>query len=324
MSEPSMTTLTATPTAPRFTTGQGVILVGLGAVGFSTGIIFMRTISGLDATVITFYRNLIAFLFFCAVMIAPGRREALHAGRYQAHWPHLIVLGICMGLTSVLYTYAVQHTTAATAVLLNNSSPLYVALLAPWLLREARPRRTWLSLGLAALGMALLTGLIGGPAETSTTPTDLSGPLAALASGFLYALPLMIGRYLGGKVSSMTRIWWGSGVTALMLLPLGLGADFAVVVDNLPLLIPLGVISLGVSYLMVFRGLNLIRAQTASITALMEPVSGVLIGLLIFQETLTGLGAIGVGLILLAIVLISRQPSSPQPDFAASAPESSV
>ena len=65
-------------------------------------------------------------------------------------------------------------------------------------------------------------------------------------------------------------------------------------------------ISLGVPYLMVFRGLHLIRAQTASITALTEPVSGVLIGLLIFGEVLTPLGAGGVVLILAAIVLIAR------------------
>ena len=298
-----MTTTTVTPSVSPALKWQGVILVGLGAVGFSTGIIFMRNISGLGPTAITFYRYLVAFLFFCALL--PRVREPLHVRRYRAQVPTLIGLGVSMGLTSVLYTYAIQHTTAATAVLLNNSAPLYVALLAPWLLKESRPRFTWISLGLAALGVALLTGLLEQPAAAAA-PTDLSGPLAALGSGFVYALPLLIGRFLTGKVSSMTQIWWGSGVSALLLLPLGLGADPAVVVRNLPLLIPLGVLSLGVPYLMVFRGLHLIRAQTASITALTEPVSGVLIGLLIFGEVLTPLGAGGVVLILAAIVLIAR------------------
>jgi drug/metabolite transporter (DMT)-like permease len=187
----------------------------------------------------------------------------------------LIGLGMAMGLTSVLYTYAVQHATAATAVLLNNSSPLYVALFSPWLLREPRPRATWISLGLAALGVALLTGLIGQPSPARQLRGDATGIVAALASGFMYALPIMIGRHLRGKVGSMTQIWWGSGVAALMLLPVALGTTSACGPQPADP-DPTGVVALGLPYLLVFQGLQRISAQSASITALLEPVSGVL------------------------------------------------
>lgn len=313
MTEETEFVLTSTPAAPPAGTSRaaqraaawpGVVMVGLGAIGFSTGIIFMRSIEGMIAPAITFYRTLFAFLFFCTLLVR--YREPLRIERYRPHVRVLIGLGMAMGLTSVLYTYAVQHATAATAVLLNNSSPLYVALLSPWLLREPRPRATWISLGLAALGVALLTGLIGQPSPASQLRGDVTGIVAALASGFMYALPIMIGRHLRGKVGSMTQIWWGSGVAALMLLPVALGTDFGVVARNLPILIPLGVVALGLPYLLVFQGLQRISAQSASITALLEPVSGVLIGLLVYQEALSPFGLVGVALILGAIYLISR------------------
>ena len=74
-----MTTTTVTPSVSPALKWQGVILVGLGAVGFSTGIIFMRNISGLGPTAITFYRYLVAFLFFCALLPACGSRSTCGA-----------------------------------------------------------------------------------------------------------------------------------------------------------------------------------------------------------------------------------------------------
>jgi drug/metabolite transporter (DMT)-like permease len=107
-------------------------------------------------------------------------------------------------------------------------------------------------------------------------------------------------------VSGITQIVWGSGVAAVLLSPFALRADLGTAAANLPLLIPLGIITMGLSYLLFFLGLQRISAQTASITGLFEPVSGMLIGLLIFQEGLTLLGALGSLLVLAAIALISR------------------
>lgn len=275
-------------------------LVALGAVCFSTVLIFTRVIQGLDTLSITFFRLLFGFLFIC--LLLTRQREALHMGRYRGDVPLLVGLGAAMGAAATLYTHAIQHTTAANAALLANSAPIYVALLAPWLLGEPRPRYTWPSLALALGGIVLITN----PGELRLGDGSLGGIAAGLGAGFCYSLTLLIGRHLRGRVSSITQIGWGAGVATLLLLPAALRLESGPVLANLPYLIPLGVLTIGVSYLLYFLGLQRTTAQIVSVVALLEPVSGVIIGLLLFQEALTPLSAVGSACVLGSIALISR------------------
>lgn len=278
----------------------GVLMVITAAFGFSLSIIFVRRIEGLNVTTITFFRSLSAFVMYAALL--PRFREPLHIARYRRYIPRLIGLGAAMCLTACLYTYALQHTTAANAALLNNTSPLYVALVSPWLLKEARPRWTWPGLALAGLGIVLITR----PGQFSLDPASMSGILAGIASGITYAIPMLIGRTLRSRVNGMTQIWWGAGITALLLSPFVLRGDLSPALDQLHLLIPLGVIGLGLPYLLMFQGLRRCTAQIVSVAALMEPVFGTLIGLILFGETFTLAGGLGAAFVLASIFLISR------------------
>jgi drug/metabolite transporter (DMT)-like permease len=202
----------------------------------------------------------------------------------------------------VLYVYAVRTTTAANAVLLNNTAPLYVALLSPWLLNEARPRHTWPSLALAMVGVVLVTGL------TDLTPThgEWTGIGAAVISGLTLGLTMLISRRLGKQVDGLIQGWWSTGVAALLALPLALLTPWSAVTRNLPLLVLMGVFAFGLPYLLYFFGLRRVNAQVGSLVALLEPVSGVLIGALLYQEVPSMLGGLGILLILASIYLISK------------------
>ena len=286
---------------PARTAWIGILLVMAGALCFSLSIIFVRQITDMPAPAIAGFRALFAFLTLSLALFR--WREPLHVARYRAHIPVLLGTGVAIAVTMVLYTYAIQHTTAANAALLVNSSPLYVAIFTPWLLKEARPRWTWPSIGLALLGILLITD----PASLRVDPAGLDGILAGAASGVTYALPMFAGRFLRGKVSSQTQIWWSAGVAMLVLAPFALQTPPAIIGANLPYLVLLGIISMGLSYLLLFMGLQRVSAQVASIAALFEPVSGMAIGLLIYAEAFTPLGAVGSGLVLLSIWLISRE-----------------
>ena len=135
---------------------------------------------------------------------------------------------------------------------------------------------------------------------------EFLGIVAGVVSGFTYALPMLMGRHLGGRVSGITQIWWGAGVAALVQMPFALNSGFRPTLAHLPLLIPMGVISLGIAYLLYFLGLQRVKAQVVSVVALLEPVGGILIGWLLFQEYLTPLGAVGSVLVLASIYLISN------------------
>jgi DME family drug/metabolite transporter len=276
------------------------VLVAIGAFCFSLAIPFVRWTHGLDSTTIAFFRALFGFLFLCTLLTK--FRAPLDFAAYRSSVRTLLVLGLFTSMTVTLYTYAIQHTTAAIAALLVNSSPIYVAVLAPVFLKEPRARYTWLSLILAIVG----TVCVSNPARLELDFDSVGGILTAAASGFTYAFVLMISRNLRGRVGGYTQTLWTNGLVALVLLPWAVRSSGPVVIDNLPTLIPLGIFSLGLSYLLYFQGLQRISAQVVSVVALFEPVSGALIGMIFFAEMPNLLGWVGGVLILVSIYLISR------------------
>jgi drug/metabolite transporter (DMT)-like permease len=286
--------------SPDHATRWGIALVLAGAVCFSMAILFVRLADGLGALSIAFFRALFGFVLLC--LFTSRQREPWQMRRYRAAIPRLVLLGVFVSMTVSLYTYAIRHTTAATAALLVNSTPIYVAVLAPFFLDEPRTRYTGLSLGLAVTGMVLVSD----PGQIDLTWAAMGGIVAAALSGFTYAFAMMIGRSLRGRVGGLTQAMWGVGITALVLTPWAFQPAAHTVAENLPVLIPLGIFSLGLSYLFYFMGLARISAQMVSVVALFEPVSGILIGLVFFQEVPNLLGWIGAALILGSITLISR------------------
>ncbi|MBN1565196.1 MAG: EamA family transporter [Anaerolineae bacterium] len=279
---------------------QGVAFVLVGAFCFSLAIPFTRWTHDLGTPVIVFWRAFFGFLFLLTLVTRD--HEPLRYPHYRHATRRLLLLGFCVVLTVIFYTYAVQHTTAAIAVLLVNSAPIYVALLSPWLLNEPRSPYTWISLGMALVGMALLTDLtqLGGASG------DLSGVIAAALSGLTYGSVMMVSRSLRGSIQGLTQNLWAMGLIVLIMIPFALSAPLDTLVDNLPVLIPLGVFSLGMSYMFYFLGLARVSAQVVSVVSLSESVFGVMMGVIFFAEVPNVLGWLGGALILVSIYLISR------------------
>jgi drug/metabolite transporter (DMT)-like permease len=279
---------------------HGIALVIIGAFCFSLAIPFIRWTDGLDIGAIAFWRAIFGFLFLASLVT--HWREPLQFAAYRESRRALIALSMFVSLTVLFYTYAVQHTTAANAALLVNSAPVYVAVLAPFILKESRARHTWISLGLALAGMILVSD----PARLDVESGELGGIIAAALSGLTYGGVMLISRSLRGRVTGLTQNLWSNGILALILLPWALQAPARATLDNLPVLIPLGVFSLGMSYLLYFLGLARARAQVVSMASLSEPIFGVVMGLVFFAEVPPVTGWIGGALILSSIALISR------------------
>jgi len=279
---------------------QGVGLIIIGAFCFSSAILFVRLTDGLGALTIAFYRALFAFIFLS--LLLPKYPEAAQVAKYRTAIPILAALGLIVALTVALYTYSIKHTTAANAALLVNSSPLYVAVLGPLLLKEKPAKYTAISLVLAVIGIVLLSD----PQHLEVGSEAWDGIMAGALSGFTYAWAMLIGRKLRGRVTGLTQTMWSVGITMLVLTPWAFAAPGHRVVENLPYLIPLGIFSLGLSYLCYFSGLQRIPAQVVSVVALFEPVAGILIGLIAFGEVPGLLGVFGGVLILISIYLISQ------------------
>lgn len=228
-----------------------------------------------------------------AAVIALAFRKKLHfTGSFEQLGAALAYAG-----TVVLFVVANKMTTAANAILLQYTAPVYVALFSPWFLGERAQRNDWLSLALIILGMMLFFG----------DELSLQGYLGngvALMSGFCFGwLTLFLRRHRAE--SSITALVLGNLLAGLIGLPfmfesmpdakgwLGLGL--------------LGVLQLGVPYVMYSLALRHVRAIEGILIPMIEPVLNPVWVFLLLGETPGPLALVGGSIILGAVLFRAWQ-----------------
>ena len=185
--------------------------------------------------------------------------------------PRVLGVGLAYASTLILFVLANKLTTAASAIYLQSTAPLYVLLLSPWLLRERiRPRDLAFMLALAG-GLGLF--FVGFDAVSATAPNPSLGNVLSLISGGTWALTIMGLRALGrgGESWSPAAALWGNVFAAAACLPMALPIVASRPVDWL-LMGYLGVCQIGIAYLFLIRGLQRVRAFEASLLLFLEPV----------------------------------------------------
>ncbi|MGH9361039.1 MAG: EamA family transporter, partial [Thermoanaerobaculia bacterium] len=185
---------------------------------FSTGGAVIKAID-LTGWQVASLRSGVAALALLALM--PESRRALS-------W-RVLAVGAAYAATLVLFVQANKQTTAASAIFLQSTAPLYVLLLSPWLLRE-RIRRSDLAL-MAALAVGMACFFLGLDAASTTAPDPFLGNLLAAAAGLSWALTVMglraLGKAGGGAAGAGAAVA-GNLLTFVFCLPLALplaGAD---------------------------------------------------------------------------------------------------
>ena len=106
----------------------------------------------------------------------------------------LVPSTLAFALMSITYLSAMTRTTAANAIWLQNTAPLWVFLMGVTVLRERVRRADWLMLIAVTVGVGFIVMMEMRAAQQ--TDHDLTGVLLALASGLLYALVVVFVRAL--------------------------------------------------------------------------------------------------------------------------------
>lgn len=284
---------------------QGILMTMLGAFLFALMPIAVRATVGYATPGIVFFRALAGALTLTLIALAsPTQRAQLDPRRLDRRTTlSLIGLGATFCGSSVFFFTAMLHTTVAKAVLLNYTAPLYVALLSPLLLREKSTRLARFAVALGFAGIVL----IAEPANLKhTSPDELIGLVSGLVSGVCFSGIFLFGRLLAGRVSSLVRTIWSGAVVTVLLLPWGLSAPAEHFAHNLPWLLMLGILCMAAPLMLFFKAQEHISAQTSSTVALFEPVCGVIIGYLVYGESLSPAGIAGAATILVSIYLASQ------------------
>jgi drug/metabolite transporter (DMT)-like permease len=231
------------------------------ALLFSTGGAAIKACS-LSAWQVASFRSAVAA---CALLLfLPSVRQHLSRRAFLA--------GVAYSSTVILFVYANKLTTAANAIFLQSTGPLYLLLLSPWLLKERITKR---DLGFMLVFLAGL-GLIASASVSlsATAPNPGLGNRIALVSGVAWALTLAGLRWLAkgeGSSASLSAVVSGNLLAALIALWPALPVQ-QVSLRDAAILVYLGVVQLAVAYILLTKAMRHLPAFEVSLLVLLEPV----------------------------------------------------
>jgi len=234
--------------------------VALAALLWSSSGLFIKVLP-LGALQIAFVRSLVAALTIAAVVKGRGGRPFPR--------PDALSLGCAVAYAGVLVLFvaATKLTTAANAIFLQFSAPIYLVFLEPWVTGRHVQRRDLVAVALCLSAMGLFfVGRLGAG--------TLSGNLLGVASGLclaLFSLTLKLQRERRPEADPIGAIILGNLLVATLCAPFAL-PGFNPSLPQLGILLYLGVFQIGLAYLLFNAGMRHLTATAAVVTGTLEAV----------------------------------------------------
>ena len=208
------------------------------------------------------------------------------------------MVGIAYAATMILYVLANKLTTAANAIFLQSTAPLYILLLSPLLLHEEVRRRQVAFMGALAGGMALF--FIGAQPASATAPDPALGNILGAAAGLSWALSIIGLRWLGrdqrgeepAGSAALAAAACGNLIAFLIAVPMALPFGVISPLDWVTV-IYLGVFQIAVAYVFLTRGVRRVGALEVSLLLLLEPVLNPVWALIVHGEQPTMWAIVG-------------------------------
>ncbi|MFN2501930.1 MAG: DMT family transporter [Pyrinomonadaceae bacterium] len=297
-----------------------MFFVLLAVLLWSTGGLFIK-LTTLDAYQVTFFRSLLAGL----TVLLVTRKHGLKINGFG------MIVSVIYATLLFLFVWATKHTTAANAIFLQYTAPIYILIFAPFLIGERFHWRDLITIIFCIGGMSLF---FVGKLEIS----DYQGNLAALGSGIFLGLYIMLlkhPRARGGQQSAVgsesepgavatgffsddpqsairnpqsinpvITVIYGNFLLALVTLPSGIAAFPTITTLDAAAVGFLGIFQIGISYILFIKGVTGgTRPLDASIIGFIEPLLNPVWVFLFVGERPSNWAVLG-GAIIIATVLI--------------------
>jgi DME family drug/metabolite transporter len=233
-----------------------ILLVVAAALLWSTGGLFIKW-TQLSAFELSFGRSLLA-----AVTVALFTyREGFRLNGLT------VITSLLYAALLLLFVVATKLTTAANAIFLQYTAPIYVLLLEPLFYKEKFRARDLLTVAACIAGMSLF--FVG-----KLRPQDVEGNIAALASGVCFALYILLLRHpQSQRVNRASSVIYGNLLLVLITAPAGLAALTKLSQPDIISVSYLGVIQIGLAYTFFTLGMARgVRSLDAGIVGYIEPV----------------------------------------------------
>ena len=272
--------------------------------GLSGGIGGILIAEGWDAFVVSFYRGAIGLLFVLAWLALRPQSSGLGSRRL---WFWSAIAGLGVAGNFALYFVSIAQGSVVVAAMLMYCAPVFVYLVSFALKLEQPTPLKWAAIVIVMLGIALLTRIY----DTDTAGVTALGLAAGLLSGLSYAVFIFGFKYAAPHGSPQAILVIAFALLAVILIWPG-DADqttTALSTSSWPLFAAIGVLGAGLSFILYIVGLRHTAPAVASIVAMVEPVTASLFGVVVLNESLTGLQMLGITLILVTVTAVSADSS---------------
>ncbi len=241
---------------------RGAALIVLAVAGFSMSGAFVRHVPGLTGWQINCWRGLaMAAVLVLYLILAYGLREAW--ARFRAvPIPAMIACAGFFSVGSTLYVTALTLTSTANVSAIGATSPLFTALLSPYITGERPSLLTWAAALAALFGVGVIVhgGLVAG---------NVTGNLVSLLVALSFAgQTLSLRRFRNVELMPAMAV----GGIVVFLVAAAFADGFAVAPRDMAILALMGPVQLGIPILLLARGARSVRAVTVSIIAMLDIV----------------------------------------------------
>ncbi|STO30925.1 aromatic amino acid exporter [Fusobacterium necrogenes] len=215
----------------------------------------------------------------------------------------LIFSGLAVGLNWIFLFQGYKYTSISNATLSYYFAPVFVTILAPFVLKEKLTLSKFLCVLMALVGMFCIVGV-----DRINGGSDLIGIFYGLLAAGFYASVILMNKFLKGIDSiEITVVQLISATITLLPYVLyveGLGI-LSVSSASIPYILILGIVHTGIAYLLYFSSLQGLKGQTIAVLSYIDPVFAIIISAVILKEQLGFLQIIG-GVLILGSSFISE------------------
>lgn len=258
---------------------KGIIFTVLSAVCFATGGLLIK-LNAMSSMSINGLRSFLAFFVFVGYMV-----YTRHAIRFN--WQVLIGV-VANSLMNITFIMANKLTTAANAIILQFTLPIYIILLM-WVFQKKKPDRvSVLASALSFVGILFFF-------FDSISAGGMAGNVLALISGFFYAVVFLIKKIPGSDFESSALISFGLNFVIGIPFYMREG-DWGA--TNVVTIIVLGIVQIGLAYIFLNMALDKVPPVGASLISMIEPVLNPVLVAIFYGETIGAVSLVGAAIVL--------------------------
>ncbi len=297
----------------------GTIEILLSGFFFGTIPIFSAFLHKLEVSSFqqAFFRLAISIIIILCIILLFKKIKELEVRKTDL--PVFLAYGFFLSMAYFTYLSSISlGTSVIKAVFLTYTQPLFVIIFGKLILKENITKIKSIAAVLSVIGAALILQIW---TIDSSSYKLFVGDILAVLNGFFYAFYIITGRYvrIEKKYNYIATTFWSFVLGLVWLTPSWLLIGFITVDKNVvgfSLVLPsiawtflfgLALLSTVLPYILLNQGLKGVDASHAGVMLLVEPISVVLMGALILQETLNYWQIGGGFLILFSIVIVNLQ-----------------